>query len=78
MNMIATTVHIISPKEIDHQIEEGPNIKGSINAKAIWNTKVLEREINDEIVPLFKAVKKQEPNIEIPQTKKVIEYTLIA
>ena len=78
INIIAITVHITSPKVIDHQIEDGPKNKGKINTKTIWNTRVLKREINADIVPLFNAVKKQELKIENPQTKKVNEYTFIA
>ena len=50
----------ISPVTIAHQRLFSPKIRGNKNANAIWNIKVLHKEIIADIAPLFSAVKKLE------------------
>ncbi len=47
-----------------------PNISGNSITAAVWNTKVLKKEIMAETSPLFNAVKNEEPNIAIPAKRK--------
>ena len=63
----------ISPKAIAHQIPLFPRSGGNKNAKPIWNNNVRDIDIIADTVPLFKAVKKQEANIENPQNKNTVE-----
>jgi hypothetical protein len=77
-NITERIVAPASPATIAHQIPIPPNMNSNKNKNPIWNNKVLTKEHIADIVPLFKAVKKLEVNIDIPINKKLTEYIFIA
>ena len=54
---------------IETHIPSTPMISGRMNTAAIWNTSVRQIAIIAEMIPLFKAVKNDDPNIEKPVNK---------
>ena len=50
-----------------------PRITGSSRTTAIWNTKVLKKEIAADTAPSLRAVKKEEAKILKPQIKNDID-----
>lgn len=78
INTADTSKDNISAKTTDNHIPSISKNIGNINIIAIWNTKVLKKEIIADINPLFNAVKKLEENIEKPLNKNDIENSLIA
>ena len=53
-----------------------PYIAGRIITAPIWNTSVLRKDITAETIPLFYAVKKDEPNMSNPLRRKTKAYIL--
>ena len=70
-----TTSAIKSDATTENQMPFKPQSKGKSNTAAIWNTRVRKKEINAETGPLFNAVKKEEPYIDIPAKRKAKDYT---
>ena len=54
-----------------NQMPVRPKIRGSTKIAATWNTKVRRKEMRAETRPLFKAVKKLEPQILMPAKIKL-------
>ena len=75
---IVVQTDIISENTIANQIPSIFQIRGKTITATTWNTKQRKNEINAEIKPLFKAVKKDDPKIEIPENKKLKEKILKA
>lgn len=59
-----------------YQIPFIPKTAGRVNIAIIWKTKALAKDISADIAPLFKAVKKLDPNIFKPINMNEIEYIL--
>ena len=53
-------------------------IKGIKKTQASSQTNVRNKEITPETMPLFKAVKKEDPKIEKPQVRNTKEWILVA
>lgn len=70
-----TASAIKSDATTENQMSFKPQIKGKINTAAIWKTRVRRKEIKAETSPLFNAVKKEEPYIDMPAKRNAKEYT---
>lgn len=68
MNVIVTA--ITSAATMESQIPSTCQSNGKVSTAAIWNTRVLIKEMAAEISPLFRAVKNDEPKIANPENKK--------
>ena len=67
--MNVNTVAKNSATTIDTHIPSTPINKGRMKTAATWKIKVRHKEISADNNPLFKEVKKPEPNIENPAIK---------
>ena len=67
--MINTNIDINSEQLMDHHMPSAPINKGKRNNNPIWINNVLIAANKPEAKPLFKAVKKDEPNILIPTNR---------
>ena len=64
--MNVTIKAINSAITMDIQMPSTSKTKGRSKMAAVWNTKVLKKEMSAETRPLLRAVKNEEPNIAIP------------
>ena len=69
---------LISATTIASQIPLAPISIGSTIIAPISKIKVLKMDITAETIPLFKAVKKADPNIAIPLNRKDTAYSFKA
>jgi len=59
-----------SATTVENQIPSSFHISGIIITAAVWNKRVLRKDISAEIGPSFRAVKKAEPKMAMPAKKK--------
>ena len=69
---IVITNAINSANTTDNQIPSIPKTSGNRSTAPTWNTSVLKNEIIAEMIPLFNAVKKDEPKMLKPLSKNEI------
>ncbi len=69
MNIADSTAARSSATIMEIQIPSTSNTSGRSITAAIWNTSVLKNDISAETSPLLSAVKKDEPNIAIPENR---------
>ena len=55
-----------SATTIEYHIPSSPQISGKIKTAALWNRRVLRKEMSAEVNPSLRAVKKADPKIENP------------
>ena len=65
-----------SEKATDHQMASPPIRDGNRRTARSWKTRVRRKEMMAETSPLLRAVKKDEPNMPIPQKRKCTEYII--
>ena len=59
---------------IESQIPSIPQISGRTSTAITWNYIARRKEIRADVSPSFRAVKKADPYIEIPEKRKENEY----
>ena len=74
MNITVIQTAAISAATVENHIPSSPQMSGNNITAAIWNTRVRINEIAADTVPLFSAVKNDEPNIAKPENTKTNEY----
>ena len=62
-----------SAATMDSQIPSTPQISGNTSTAATWNTSVRRKEMAADTSPLFSAVKKEEPKMANPESRKAKE-----
>ena len=76
--MPPVTAAISSANKVEHHIPSTPSSKGSMRIAPSSNTNVLRKDINADICPLFRAVKKADPKTAIPVKRYATEKILKA
>ena len=61
---------------MESHIPSVPSIRGSMITATIWKRSVLANEMAAETIPLFKAVKKEDPKMLNPIKRNEKEYSI--
>ena len=69
-NSAVTATARASAATVESQMPSRPQSNGRISTARHWNTSVRRKEIRAEVNPSFRAVKKEEPKMAIPENRK--------
>ena len=69
-NRMVTIAASISAATVESHMPSSFQKRGKVRTVAHWKTKVRKKEISAEMIPLPRAVKKEEPKIAVPENKK--------